>query len=117
MRSTRNVQPISRGLLIGLAVVVVLTIGVGHGAMGSELFIIALYLIGATIAGVAWTWDFRWKQLAWTLGVLILGYSIASMILTGQFWLALGALALMAPIIVVPSIYKVGQQMKRDRLR
>lgn len=82
--------------------------------MGNESFIIVLYLVGAIIAGVAWTWDFRWKQVAWTLGVLVLGYSIAPMILTGQFWLALGALALMGPIIVVPLIFKVSQQMKRD---
>lgn len=114
MRSTWNVQPINRGLIVGLAVTIVLTIGVGRGAMGNESFIIVLYLVGAIIAGVAWTWDFRWKQVAWTLGVLVLGYSIASMILTGQFWLALGALALMGPIIVVPLIFKVSQQMKRD---
>lgn len=107
----------NRGLVIALAVAVILTVGVGHSAMGSELFIIALYLIGATIAGVVWTWDFRWKQWAWAIGVLILGCSIASMILTGQLWLALGALALMGPIIVVPSIYKISQQLKRDRLR
>lgn len=83
--------------------------------MGSEPFIIGSYVVGAIIAGVTWSWDFRWKQAAWTIGVLMVSYSIASMLLTGLFWLALGAMALMAPITVVPSIIKLSRHMERDK--
>ena len=117
----RKLQPFHRGSLVGvtvgLAVAVILTVGVGVGAMGSERFILVTYVVDAIIAGVAWSWEFRGKQWAWSIGVLILGYSIASMVLARQFWLAFGALALMGPIIVVPSIYRLGQQLKRDRLQ
>src|SRR5690348_17117250 len=61
---SRNVQPSNRGTMVGLAAAVVLTFGVGHGALGSEPFILVLFLIGAIVAAVAWSWDFRWKQLA-----------------------------------------------------
>ncbi len=117
----RKLQPFHRGslagVMVGLVVAVILTGGVSVGAMGGELFILVSYVVGAITAGVAWSWEFRGKQWAWSIGVLILGYSIASMVLTEQFWLALGALALMGPIIVVPSIYRLGQQLKRDRLQ
>ena len=113
----RNVQPINRGLIVSVAAAIILTLGVGKGSMGSEPFIIGSYVVGAVIAGVAWSWDFRWKQVAWIIGVLVVSYSIASMLLTGQFWLALGAMALMAPITVVPSIIKLSRCMERDKRR
>lgn len=115
MRSTRNVQPLNRGLIIGLAIAVILTIGVGRGSLGSEPFIIALYLIGAIVAAVAWSWDFRWKQIAWIVGVFALGYSMATMLLTAQYWLLVGAFVCSIVFVTIPALYKLNKQIERDR--
>lgn len=103
MGPTRNVQPINRGLIVSLAAAILLTVGVGHGAEASEPFIIISYLIGAVVAGLAWSWDFHWKQVAWTIGVLLVTshlinrwYAVsveeAAMDLTDEQWAVLDPL-------------------------
>ena len=117
MRSTRNVRPLHPGLIVGIAAAIILTVGVGRGALGSEPFIISMYLIGAIVAAIAWSWNFRGKQIAWTVGVLALGYSMATMFLTAQYWLLACAFIVSMLLIGMPALYKLDRQIRRDRLR
>ncbi|HET8907787.1 MAG TPA: hypothetical protein VFN11_12570, partial [Ktedonobacterales bacterium] len=58
---------------------------------------------------------FRWKQLLWTIGMLFMAVSIAAMVLTAQFWLALGAFVILIAVIVGPTVRQQTHEDVRRR--
>jgi hypothetical protein len=113
----RNVHPINRGFILLLVVAIIVSFGVGAGATGSEPFVIGAYLFGAVAAAIAWGWDIRGKGLLYAVGVLALGYSMATMLLTAQYWLLAGAFVLAILGIVLAALHRLNKDLVRDRQR
>jgi len=111
----RNVHPINRGFILLLVVAIIVSVGVG--ATGSEPFVIGAYLFGAVAAAIAWGWDIRGKGLLYAVGVLALGYSMATMLLTAQYWLLVGAFVLAILGIVLAALHRLNKQIEHDRRR
>ena len=108
----RNVHPINRGFILLLVVAIIVSVGVG--ATGSEPFVIGAYLFGAVAAAIAWGWDIRGKRLLYAVGVLALGYSMATMLLAAQYWLLAGAFVLAILGIVLAALHRLNKQSMTD---
>ena len=108
----RNVHPINRGFVLLLVVAIIVSVGVG--ATGSEPFVIGAYLFGAVAAAIAWGWDIRGKGLLYAVGVLALGYSMATMLLAAQYWLLAGAFVLAILGIVLAALHRLNKQSMTD---
>jgi hypothetical protein len=113
----QNVRHISPMLAIGV-VLVVITFGITRSILANEVLILCTYLVGVAAAAIAWYGSFRWKQALWTIGLLLVAFSMAAMFLTAQYWLAIGAFFLLLAIIIYPTVRKqTHEEVLRRRLR
>ena len=100
----RRVKRINTLVAVGTIVLIVSTIGVARGIMRNDVFILGAFVLGAVATVTAWFSNIRWKEGLWTVGVILVAYSIASWVLIAQFWLAAAAFALFVAVIVVPTV-------------
>jgi len=86
--------------------------------MGNEVLLVGAFLIGATLAAIAWYGNFRWKQALWAVGMMLAAISTAAMLLTAQYWLAAGTCVVFLTILIYPPIAKqTHEDVRRRRLR
>lgn len=113
----RRVKRINTLVAVGIIVLIVSTIGVARGIMRNDVFILGAFVLGAVATVTAWFSNIRWKEGLWTVGVILVAFSIASWVLIAQFWLAAGAFALFVAVIVGPTVRRQVRDETHNRRR
>ncbi|HKW20676.1 MAG TPA: hypothetical protein VJO13_04815 [Ktedonobacterales bacterium] len=117
MSQPRIVQPSNRSFIVLLVAAIIVSVGIGVGNVTSanEPFIIVVYIFGVVTTAIAWGWDVRGKGLLYVVGVLALGYSLATMLLTAQYWLLVGAFVLAILGIGLTALLRLNNDIERNR--
>jgi hypothetical protein len=111
---THGLGSTSHILSVGLFVVAVALGGVTT-LMGNEVLLLGAYVVGATLAAIAWYRNFRWKQMLWAVGMMLAALSTAAMALTGQYWLTAGAFVVLLSVLIYPPIAKQTHEEVRKK--
>lgn len=117
LKSQRNGHLINGGFTLGLALFLSFAIADSRRVMPPMTAIIAIYAIGLIASAIAWYLDFRWREELYLIGRLAIIYSIVVLILSRQFWLALGAFVLLLAVLIYPPIARQTHEAVWNRRR